>query len=57
MDLKLILGRYLLLEKGVDELFIKAFEATLKDVCCGMLALGGATTKGHGVFNGTWSKS
>ena len=47
----------ILLENGVDESFIKAFEATLDDVCSGMLALGGATTKGHGVFNGTWSKS
>ena len=47
----------ILLENRVNELFIKAFEATLDDVCNGMLALGGATTKGHGVFNGTWSKS
>jgi CRISPR/Cas system CSM-associated protein Csm3 (group 7 of RAMP superfamily) len=47
----------ILLEHGVGEVFVKAFEATLDDVCSGMLPLGGATTKGHGVFTGTWSKS
>ena len=47
----------ILLENGVGEVFVKAFEATLDDVCSGMLPLGGATTKGHGVFTGTWSKS
>ena len=31
---------------------VKAFECALKDICKGMLALGGATTKGHGVFCG-----
>ncbi len=47
----------ILLENGVDEPFVKAFEQSLNDVCSGMLPLGGATTKGHGVFTGTWSKS
>lgn len=47
----------ILLEHGVDEPFVKAFEQSLDDICSGMLALGGATTKGHGVFSGTWSKS
>ncbi|MBU1668183.1 hypothetical protein KKC13_07160 [bacterium] len=47
----------ILLENGVEEPFVKAFEQSLDDVCSGMLALGGATTKGHGVFSGTWSKS
>ena len=42
----------MLLEKGVSDEFIKAFESALDDVCRGMLALGGATTKGHGVFSG-----
>ncbi len=46
-----------LLNKNVEEKFISAFEATLDDVCSGMLPLGGATTKGHGVFSGTWSRS
>jgi len=47
----------ILLENGVEELFVEAFERALDDVCSGMLALGGATTKGHGVFSGSWSKS
>lgn len=47
----------ILVEKGIDKLFVKAFEQSLDDVCSGMLALGGATTKGHGIFSGTWSKS
>ena len=47
----------ILLENSIDEVYIKAFEASLNDICNGMLPLGGATTKGHGVFSGTWSKS
>ena len=35
---------------GGDE--SKAFEKTLKDICSGMLGLGGMTTKGHGFFSG-----
>lgn len=42
----------ILLEKGVDEVYVKAFESALKDIATGMLALGGMTGKGHGVFNG-----
>ena len=34
------------------ENIIKAFELSLKDICNGMLPLGGATTKGHGIFTG-----
>jgi len=47
----------LMLKNDVDKVFVNAFEATLDDVCNGMLPLGGATTKGHGIFAGTWSKS
>ena len=47
----------ILLEDGVDEEFVKAFEQSLDDICSGMLALGGATTKGHGVFVGTLLKN
>ena len=47
----------ILMEHGVEEPFVQAFEATLDDICSGGLALGGATTKGHGIFTGTWSKS
>ena len=46
----------ILLEKGIDEVYIKAFESSLDDICSGMLPLGGTTTKGHGVFNGSWNK-
>ena len=47
----------LLDESNIDEEMIKAFESALTDITTGMLALGGATTKGHGVFTGNWSKS
>ncbi len=30
----------------------EAFEEALKDITTGMLALGGMTTKGHGIFVG-----
>jgi CRISPR/Cas system CSM-associated protein Csm3 (group 7 of RAMP superfamily) len=42
----------LLENKDIDEPYIKAFESALKDICSGMLPLGGMTTKGHGVFTG-----
>lgn len=35
-----------------DKKAIEAFEKTLKEITTGMLSLGGATTKGHGVFSG-----
>lgn len=46
----------ILLEKGVEKVYVDALEATFDDVCNGMLSLGGTTTKGHGAFIGTWSK-
>ena len=49
-------GIEILLEKGIDLDSITAFEKSLDDICSGMLALGGATTKGHGIFSGEWSK-
>lgn len=49
-------GIEILLEKGIDSDSITAFEKSLDDICSGMLALGGATTKGHGIFSGEWSK-
>jgi len=42
----------ILLENGVKQEYKDAFENALKDVCSGMLALGGMTAKGHGVFCG-----
>jgi CRISPR/Cas system CSM-associated protein Csm3 (group 7 of RAMP superfamily) len=34
----------------------EAWNATLTDVCRGLLPLGGMTTKGHGIFTGSWKK-
>jgi len=42
----------ILVEKDIEEKYIEAFESSLNDICSGLLALGGATTKGHGVFSG-----
>jgi len=42
----------ILLEKSVNKAYINAFESALDDICTGMLALGGMTTKGHGIFDG-----
>lgn len=47
----------ILLEKVDNEMVIKAFELALKDIVKGMLPLGGATTKGHGVFTGTITRN
>lgn len=46
----------ILLDKKVEDKALEAFEKALDDLCIGMLPLGGATTKGHGVFTGKWSK-
>ena len=42
----------MLLHKDVQGKELEAFESSLKDITTGMLSLGGATTKGHGVFSG-----
>ena len=44
-------------EKDKDQNIEKAFEEALKDICKGLLPLGGMTTKGHGIFRGTLSKN
>ena len=46
----------ILLKKGACDDAKKAFERALKDVACGRLPLGGATTKGHGFFKGEAKK-
>ncbi len=46
----------ILLHKDVNDKEREAFENALEDITIGMLPLGGATTKGHGVFTGSWSK-
>jgi len=40
------------LDYDKEDTIQKAFEETLKDVCKGLLPLGGMTTKGHGIFTG-----
>jgi Uncharacterized protein predicted to be involved in DNA repair (RAMP superfamily) len=39
-----------------NTVIMQAFEESLKDVCRGLLPLGGMTTKGHGLFSGTFLK-
>ena len=50
----------ILLEKDDENIqyqkAIRALENSLKDICNGMLSLGGATTKGHGIFSGTCTR-
>jgi CRISPR/Cas system CSM-associated protein Csm3 (group 7 of RAMP superfamily) len=47
----------ILLEKSIQGKALEAFESALSDITRGMLSLGGATTKGHGVFVGTLLKN
>ena len=42
----------ILLDDSLKDAYLEAFEAALLDITTGMLPLGGATTKGHGVFSG-----
>ncbi len=48
---------YLEKKESKNENIELAFENTLKDICKGLLPLGGMTTKGHGIFTGTLSKN
>lgn len=43
-------------DNSIESREIEAFEEALRDITTGMLPLGGATTKGHGVFRGTLYK-
>jgi len=47
----------ILLENNIDHEYVKAFESALTDITTGMLSLGGATTKGHGIFSGYVKKN
>lgn len=48
----------ILVEKSLENTeYLQAFEEALTDVCTGMLSLGGATTKGHGIFCGNLLKN
>ena len=47
----------ILLKNDVEDRYKEALEAALTDITTGMLPLGGATTKGHGVFSGNVFKN
>ena len=42
----------ILMDKDISEESIAAFESALKDLCSGMLALGGGSNRGNGFFTG-----
>ena len=42
---------------GKEELVVQSFEAALQDLATRRLALGGASSRGHGLFSGTISKN
>ncbi len=47
----------IILNKNIDKEYIEVFENALTDICKGQLALGGLTTKGHGIFSGKLDKN
>lgn len=55
-DRKIILTILVKNENSVAQDVQDAWNATLTDVCRGLLPLGGMTTKGHGIFTGSWKK-
>ena len=47
----------IILAKEIDNKDIReAFKLTLDDLCNGLLPLGGKVNRGHGVFEGSWTK-
>ncbi len=47
----------IILAKDIDDENIKkAFKETLNDLCNGLLPLGGKVNRGHGIFEGSWTK-
>lgn len=46
-----------LVNDGVEQKYLDAFDSTLKDLCTGMLPLGGGSMRGHGCFTGTITKN
>lgn len=46
----------ILVSKGIKDDYLDAFESALHDLCTGKLALGGGTMRGHGCFNGSFTK-
>ena len=47
----------IILNNNIDKEYIEVFENVLIDICKGQLALGGLTTKGHGIFSGKLEKN
>jgi CRISPR/Cas system CSM-associated protein Csm3 (group 7 of RAMP superfamily) len=52
-----ILKTTIYVSRSVPEEYIKSFEAALRDVASGMLPLGGAVNRGHGIFTGSVEKN
>ena len=50
--LEILINKDKVKENDESKVALEAFEKALKDITTGMLSLGGATTKGHGVFTG-----
>lgn len=46
-----------LVSNSAQQEYVDAFDSTLKDLCTGMLPLGGGTMRGHGCFTGTITKN
>jgi len=47
----------IILAKEIDDEDIReAFKLTLDDLCNGLLPLGGKVNRGHGIFEGSWTK-
>jgi len=47
----------IILAEEIDDNHIKkAFESALTDLCKGLLPLGGKVNRGHGIFEGSWTK-
>ena len=46
-----------LVSNDIKREYLDAFESTLKDLCTGMLPIGGGTMRGHGCFTGTITKN
>jgi len=47
----------IVLAKEIEDEHIKeAFKLTLDDLCNGLLPLGGKVNRGHGIFEGSWTK-
>ena len=48
---------FLLMDNQFKDKVLEAFELALKDICSGMLPLGGGVNRGHGSFSGSIIKN